>query len=341
MKNDATFKDFYKEEFLNKIELYSKTYYSLLNKEKQKLLIFAVVAGIFVVLAYFFLKVYEVSIAFNALYIIAFGGFIALLYKKMLNATKRQLCLDVNKLLYIDILSFITKDKKVLFNPNSRIAKEHFKSSQLFNLDTYNYNGENFTTCVINDEKIIFSDIFIYNYKYKTLVDYFVEDGKTYKKTTYRKIPQNQYKGLYIEIPLQKDLTSTIYLISNKLKTIVKDKVNGVLTYSGQRVELENIDLEKVYNIYSDDETLARYIFNLTYMENIMEMDKYIKCQKNIVYRTDNKLSVFIENFTIDDLLNEKVKFNGEMISEIYIEQIFNNINNIVKTIELLQTNEK
>ena len=341
MKAKKNFENYYSEDVKNKIKLYSDTYFALLDKQKSQSIILVCIAICLVLIIYFLLRVYNTPIVFNVLYFLLLLIFIIITFRRYINVSKNQLYLDVNKMLYLDILSFLTQDKDIKFNPNSRVAKEYFKDSKLFNLDIYNYNGENFTTFNTNNERIIVSDIFIYNYKYKTLIDYFTENGKMYKRTTYRKTPNKKYQGLYIEIPLHTNLTSTVYLISNQLKTLIKDKINKVFIFSGKRVELENIDLEKEYNIYSDDETLARYIFDLSYMEQIMTMDNYIKNKKNIVYRTDNKLSVFIDSFTIDSIIKQKVIFNNHIIDEKYVKAIFNHLNSLIEIITTLQTNKK
>ena len=340
MTENNNFNDFYNSNCIEKLKLYSDTYFSLFKQSKKKVCTLAIVVSIIAVIIFILSKVYEVSIALSIVYLLAVGTGIFFLYSRQTKVIKNNLYVDINKMLYLDILSFIASDENISFNPNSRIAKEYFKNSKLFNLDIYNYNGENYTTCSINNEKVLFSDIFIYNYKYKTLIDYFSENGKTYKRTTYRKIPQKQYKGLYIEIPFHEKLTSTVYLISSQLKNLVKDRMNGVLIYEGKRVELENLHLEKDYNIYSNDETLARYIFNLPYMERVLDINKYISNKKNIVYRTDNKLSVFIENYTIDEIIKRKIEFNNNIISKAYIEKVFSSIMGIVNVISILQTNK-
>lgn len=336
MKTSNEFKEYYNNEYKKIVDLYAETHNNLLRKESEKTRIFLVIIFVFFTILSFAFNIYK-SIVITILYFVIFSLLIFLLYVKQLLSVKKAICYDINKMLYMDIIRFISGNKDYSFNPDSRISKKYFQDSCMFNLEKYHYNGENYTNCSFNDQKIIFSDFYIYNYKYRTVEDYIVEKGITYKRTITRKIPNKLFSGCYIEVPFKENISSYIYLISNRFKNVVKGRIDKFLIYDGDRVYLENLSFENNYNVYSCEETMARYVLDLPYMENIVDIDNYVDCKKSIVYRPDHKISIFMEGFTIDSILKQNVDFEDDKISYSYLESFFNKINGIFIMINILQ----
>lgn len=340
MKTIDDFKDYYNDRYIKTIELYQKTHNNLLKNEKSKLKTMLFIFGLLLFVLIFPAKIYK-NIFLFSLYIIIELVLLYFIYKKQILLISKTIHFDINKMVYSDMIRFITEDKNIKFDSNSRVSKKYFETSYLFNLDKYNYNGENYTECIFNNEKVIISDFYIYNYKYHTIEDYITENGKTYKRTINRKIPNKLYTGCYIELPFPQNINSYIYLVSNNFKSIIKGRIDKFLIYNGERIILENLVLEEKYNVYSNDENTARYILDLPNMEKIVTIEKFIKENKNIVYRPDHKISVFIENFTIENILKQKISFEEDKISYNYLEKFFKQINNIFSSITILQDNNK
>lgn len=338
--NNKNFENFMSE-YLSNIELYTKSYISL-NKNNKKI-ITLIILSFFVVyfLLFFGLNIYELNILLNILFIILLLFIYSYFIFKVNGTYNKNISNDINKMLYLDMLSFFTNKSEKTFLPDKRLKQDYFSNSNVFNLDKFKYNGENFTKIKWFNKSIILSDIIIYNYKYKTTVNNVYDNGIYYKVTKNRKIPNTLYKGLYMEIPTIKNDNSYVYLIPNNFDNLVKNKFNNIVDFKGERVELENSDFEKFYNVYSNDQINARCILTLSKMEDIVNIESIIKNEKIFVFREDGNLSIFIEDFTLDKLLNQKIKLNKGVIDQDYLLNFFNNVSNLFKLIDILVEKEK
>ena len=75
------------------------------------------------------------------------------------------------------------------------------------------------------------------------------------------------FSGLFLNIVLDKTLQSDMKIVYNTtkdfgiLKTLFADK---------DKVDLENIDFEKMYDVYCNDQIYARKIITLNFMEKLL-----------------------------------------------------------------------
>ena len=336
MKTIDDFKKYYDGDYKLLTNNYNDSYsreYSILQKKLNLVIVLSIIIFVFL---YLIFKIYAFKVIINILFFLIYNVFVFLIYKKVNSYFVDLVSIKINKLIYKDIFDFIICNNSKKIASDKRISKEYFKKSRLFNLDKLEYNGENFVSFLYDKDKIIFSDIFIYNYKSKTIVDSIYRDGKYYKRTITRKIPREIYKGLYIEFPFHKENNSFIYVISNDFKSIVKNRINSYLSYFGERVELENMEFEKQYNVYSDNQVQARYILSLSLMEKIAKINDEFDNKKCIVFRPDGKVSLFIEDYTIDKILHEKIPCDGGIIPYNYYKECFNKLNSIIRIYNIL-----
>lgn len=341
MKTINDFKKYYNEIYQNTINLYEKSYITLKKEKIKKFRNISISLSFIFLFLFFVLKLYTLPIVQILLFVLIFIILILTLLFNQQIPFINKISYDINKMILFDIISFIIDNKELEILPDKRISKEHFQKSHFFNLEKLNYNGENFISFLYQNTKIILSDIHIYNYKYKTKVDSFYENGKYYKRTTKSKIPNYIYKGIYIELPFNKENDTYIYMISNNFNNIIKNKIDNSLLYKGERVFLENANFEDKYNVYCDDQIKARYICSLSLMEELTKDCDIEKENTCIVLRPDNKISLFLKNITIEKLLRQKVLFKNNKITYEYLENFFGNINILFQTIDVLQSNIK
>lgn len=341
MRTINNFKEYYNEIYQNTVNLYEKSYLTLKKENTKKIRIITLFLCFLFLFFFFLLKLYTLPIIQLILFIVIFAILIFTISFRQQTSFMNKISYDINKMILFDIISFITDSKELEILPNKRVSKEHFQKSHFFNLEKLNYNGENFLSLLYNNIKIILSDIHIYNYKYKTTVNSFYENGKYYKKTTKSKIPNYIYKGIYIELPFNKENDTYIYMISNNFNNIIKNKIDNTLLYKGERVFLENSNFEEKYNVYCDNQIKARCICSLSLMEQLMNTSTEVKENSCIVFRPDNKISLFLKNITIEKLIRKKVDFKNRKITYEYLEKFFDNLNIIFDAIDILQENTK
>lgn len=338
--NNKNFENFMNE-YLSNIELYTKSYVDV-NRNNKKIIVL-IILSFFVIyfLLFFGLNIYKLNILLNVLFFILLLFIYVYFIFKVNGTYNKNISNDVNKLLYLDMLSFFTNKSEKTFLPDKRLKQDYFSNSNIFNLNKFKYNGENFTKISFLNKSVILSDIIIYNYKYKTTVNNVYDNGVYYKVTKNRKIPNTLYKGLYIEIPNIKNDNSFVYIIPNNFDNLVKNKLNNIVDFNGERVELENPSFEKFYNVYSNNQINARCILTLSKMEDIVNIENIIKNEKIFVFREDGNLSIFVEDFTLDKLLNQKIKLDNGVIDQDYLLNFYNSVSKVFKLIDVFIESKK
>ena len=110
---------------------------------------------------------------------------------------------------------------------------------------------------------------------------------------------------------MNKKIAEHIYLIPNNFSDlIINGAIKDYITYSGEEIELENLEFSKKYKVYSDDEIQARYILSLALMEKINEIDDIFDGKKYIVFKEGRRFVICIEGFKIEDLRKTLLPFN-------------------------------
>ena len=122
---------------------------------------------------------------------------------------------------------------------------------------------------------------------------------------------------------------------------LVKNKLNNIVDFNGERVELENPSFEKFYNVYSNNQINARCILTLSKMEDIVNIENIIKNEKIFVFREDGNLSIFVEDFTLDKLLNQKIKLDNGVIDQDYLLNFYNSVSKVFKLIDVFIESKK
>lgn len=246
----------------------------------------------------------------------------------------------LNKNIIEDIVKYITSDKNAIYEPNKRICIENIKDMELFNLDNLKYNGNNAISTNYNGNYMNFADMEIYYYKDKIKEEKaYDKDGKEYIKKTVDKVKKYVFDGCYISATLNKKIAEHIYLIPNNFADLI---INGTLkdyiTYSGEEIQLENIEFSKKYKVYSDDEIQARYILSLSLMEKINKIDDILKGKKYIVFKAGRRFVICLEGFKIENLRKISLPFNynSSKLKE-NLKYIFENLNKLFEIYNILE----
>ena len=244
-----------------------------------------------------------------------------------------------NEKIILDIIKYISKDSSAVYYKDKRINQKHIEEMELFNLNNLKYGGENYISAKYNNNNMNFADMDIYYYKdkidEKTVYD---ENGREYIKKITRKVKKTVFSGCYISATLNKKISDHIYLIPNNLEDLfINGKLNDYITYSGNLIELENLEFSKKYKVYSENEFQARYILTLNLMEKINNIDKIFDNKKYIVFKEGRRFTICIENFKIENIRKATLPllYNSKNKKE-NLKYIFENIFNLFEIYNIL-----
>jgi len=142
---------------------------------------------------------------------------------------------------------FKSIDSNLIFNDKTWPPSVEFIDSNLYNSLNCSYSSQDGITT-----KFVNKDVAMYELK--------VEKGSGKSRSTI-------FEGLFINIVLDKTLKSDIKIVYNTSKDF---GILKTLFANEDKVNLENIEFENKYDVYSQDQIYARKIITLTFMEKLL-----------------------------------------------------------------------
>lgn len=328
--------DIFFNEYTDKIN----EYYTLLKKKRDKLIIKTIIFSI-ILIAIFIIGTIGLNLVFENSYVLQIVGSIIILMISLFSIIIKmhREFYNINENIIRDIIQYISKDKECIYNPNKRISSKNIEEMELFNLKALKYNGKNAICAKYNNNMMNFADMEIYYYKDKiTEQVQYDSEGRQYTKIIKDKIKKVVFNGCYIGATLNKKIADHIYLIPNNLGDIViNGAINEYITYSGNKLELENLEFSEKYRVYSDDEIQARYILSLKLMEQINQIDELFSGKKYIVFKEGRRFAICIQDFRIETLRKATLPLNKNSSKlEENLKYIFKNIYNLFNIYNIL-----
>jgi hypothetical protein len=331
--------EMFEDYFSNSVDKINEYYADFKNKKRKICIIYLMATIVFI--AIYILAIFYLGFLSDNYYApLIFGIFLLLVLCVISCVLKiKKEIRNINDKIIQDILVYISKDNNSIFEPNKRISLDNIKEMELFNLKNLKYNGKNAISTNYNHNNMNFADMEIYYFQDKVKEEkVYGNDGKEYIKRTIEKEKKYVFDGCYISATLNKKIANHIYLIPNKFTDLViNGAINDYITYSGEEIELENLEFSKKYKVYSDDEIQARYILSLSLMEKINDIDKLFKGKKYIVFKEGRRFVICIEGFKIENLRKVSLPLNNtsKKLKE-NIKFIFKNLYNLFEIYNVL-----
>lgn len=308
MNKKELFKNFYYDLYKDILDEYYLEIEKYIKKNRFNLItsiiIFSLIPTILLWIFFFQLKYIFFFIVITITYNIGIYFFLKSSHKDnskiILNQIKYKI-LD-------DIITLISGDDTSSVLPNNRISKVSFEKTNLFNLKNVEYTGANYIQTHIDDKTLILADMNIFTYIEKQKQEYFYIGNKKFLRSYKAKKKKDIFTGCYVGSDNPKKNSNLIQIIPNTLKTtIINNKINKYYDLCDTEVKLENLDFSKKYSVYTNDEIKARMTLTLTMMEHINELEKILNNKKYIIFKNDGRYSMFIENFTFEEILNKNL----------------------------------
>ena len=333
MKSKDDFIEYYKKFFHQMVKDDYKLYHNIYINKKNKIVLEQCILFLLTVACFilWIKKIFDENIL--TLTLVFFSAlFVGLLIVNIrLLKKNKEICMSlVNDSIYRKLLSFLSNDNYV-YEGNTQLSYEDFMKMELFNLNILNYTGSNLTASNTDGKLFVCCDATLYDLKPRMKVDrhYDSKEDIEYIYQYHYREQVNIFKGLYYETTIKRKNNQYIYLIPNNISDLfIRKNIKYYINFDGERVELENLDFEKRYNVYSVDEIKSRYILSITLMEKINELDRRIPNKKYLVFKGDGRLGIFIDGFTIDDIKNKKFNFKHEPSLE-YLIKFFMRVRDI------------
>jgi len=162
------------------------------------------------------------------------------------------------------------------YSPYGRMDKNEFVSTGIFNRTPDRYQGEDLISGVNDQTEFSFSEV---------TAQYYVQDSKG------RRSLRTLFKGLMFKADFHKDFKTRTVIRSD-----IGEKYLGNIGKMFQKLnftrtgltEMENVDFEKEFVVYSDDSLEARYILSPSFMEKLMACKKRLDVEISLSFYKSN-----------------------------------------------------
>ena len=250
----------YKGVSYKNLQILGKQQQSIKNKLFIVKVVLAVLVGIVVKISFskhdFSLPLYAGTLALNA-------------YILLRNYITKDIKSKFKDEVVIKVIEDI--DKNLYFSKDEFMDKEEFALTGIY--DTFNHNVSHYSG---NDLILGERD----GVKFK-MCDIHLQEIRGSGKSS-RTV--NIFHGLVFTAEFNKFFTSHTFIISS-----------AYANYQGERIQTDNSQFNKKFNVYTNDRINAFYILSPSFMERFLRISKRFKCDINAVFFL-NKIYIYIDN---------------------------------------------
>ena len=215
------------------------------------------------------------------------------------------ICLKVHITPYLSEILFEklnTQIENLEFAHNKGLPEKFFRDSG-FVKKYVSYSSCNFATGKVKDYDFIFSEAVVRN-------------------TTSTSVKNETvviYKGIFGITDAKSESNVDMVIapdVKNKFLNNLSEDMKKVIGANKNVVRLENMEFERHFEVYSNDQVEARKIITLKFMENLLELKKRLNKNVTVIYK-ENRIYFFVENrFLINSFKLYLKGANQEMINE-------------------------
>ena len=216
------------------------------------------------------------------------------------------------------MIAFI--DNSFSYEPRSEISMDELMTSDMLEGSGYSQTGNDLVTGVINNIPFKFCDLEVEKTGFDTL--------------SQRTLVKEVIKGSYFVADFELTFASPVYVMANKPTT--KNELHYAFKLHGHNIQLEDVDFNKQFNLFSDDQVEARYIFTPTMMEYVKELNKALGGNLYMAF-VGNKLHI-INNSGVD---NFEIEWASAMNTKESLQKYFGQLTNQTNIVSDLKLNSK
>ncbi len=277
--------------------------------ENEKRTIYIILAVIFIITV--FLEIYLFSIISLTANLSNIPIFIFIVFMFLSTLIIANFTSKVKKTIYPALFKSI--DSNLIYHDKFKVPENQFIDSKLYTAFGGSYTSKDCITCKSDNKNI-------------EMYELAVETGSGKSRTIV-------FSGLFINIILDKSLKTDMKIVYNTTKDYGLIKT---LFANEDKVNLENIDFENMYDVYCKDQIYARKIITLSFMEKLIDVTNKYKRTIQISFRNNN-IYITISGL---ELINDGALFYKK-IDIINIAKEIDNIFKIIDTINYLNLDEK
>lgn len=248
-------------------------------------------------------------------YIIAF-----VLFLSKQGKIRRLFVLEFKSKIISSIVNFF--DEGLVYDPLKLISLQDFTSSNLIRRTIAKYYGDDYVEGKIGQTSLRFSEVHAY-----------IEENTSDDKKRYVEV----FGGIFFIGDFNKNFNGHTYVFPDKMEKAFgrfAKFLQSLSSSNGQLVNLEDIEFEKEFKVYSDDQIEARYILSTSLMQRILDYKRKANSDIMMAFK-ESKIYMAIP---IKGNLFEP-KIFGKLISDETLRKYYEDLAIAISAVEDLNLN--
>lgn len=213
-------------------------------------------------------------------------------------------------------------DQGLTYDPLKFISLQDFTSSGLINRSIAKYYGDDYVEGKIGQTSLRFSEVHA-----------FVVESSSDNKKRYVEV----LGGIFFIGDFNKNFKGQTYIFPDKMeKTFGRfaKYLQSLSSYNGQLVNLEDIEFEKEFMVYSNDQIEARYILSTSLMQRILD---YKRKANSDIMMAFKESKIFMAMPIKGNLFEPKIF--GKLISDETLRKYYEDLAIAISAVEDLNLN--
>jgi len=228
------------------------------------------------------------------------------------------------------IVAFI--DQRLSYDKAGMVEKEEFMTSHLFNDKPGVYNGDDLVAGNLGQTAIRFSEI------HAKRVDIIRQNSSSASQKTKKKYTPI-FNGLFFVADFNKSFKGTTIVLpdtAQKLFGELGQALQSMNVKNGQLIKLEDPEFEKLFVVYGQDQTEARYILSTSLMRRIVKFHN--RNQKKM--RISFSASKFYMAIPFEKELFEP-KLMESLLNIAHVQEYYDDMKLVIDIVEELNLNTR
>ena len=214
-------------------------------------------------------------------------------------------------------------DSPLSFHPSRSISKRQAINTHLLDeIRLKRYSGENLCIALINNIKVEFSEIHS-----------IINQNNLNTQTSYR-------NDMLLIAEFPRSFSSKLFILPDKNKEVYPGLIGSWLQNNNftdkNVIKMDNIEFERYFFIYGNDDIEARYILTHTVMEQLLKIRKKSTSDISISF-SGGKMNILFPNFGYKNMINSSSNIEHFEYIRPYIDIIYS----ILDMISLLKLDDK
>lgn len=221
--------------------------------------------------------------------------------------------------------------QNIRYDPTAGIDRYEFRESELFKGSVDRYQSEDLIHGLLGETQFRCSEVFAEEKRTRT-------DSKGRRETYYVTL----FKGVYFHADFNKNFHGSTFVLPDNMGAKPGgigqqiQRLGSAFNRRGELVKLEDPEFERLFVVYSDDQTTARYILSTSLMARLVDFQKKHNERLHVAF---NSGKIYVAISSTKNLLEPPIR--QSLLSVNLLKDYLEDLDVMVGVVEDLNLNQR